>query len=159
MLPSPSTRRFFHQVLVHLLNRTSPRRCTPESNRTIGSWFRQTDDPISGQRTASQILSCTGRLALRTTDKGPTSRTLAILTSYLLLPLRQRIQPVEPFQTDLATGLELFKLVIGFRKAFLFHGGNDTIWLIMIVLSLVLRLIQILSKYHPLQGRALHKYY
>ena len=49
---------------------------------------------------------------------------LGVITGYLLLQLLPRDQLVHPYQEDLATGLALLFLVLGFGEGDLIHGGN-----------------------------------
>ena len=51
---------------------------------------------------------------------------LGIVTSHLLLQLLPRNQLVHPFQKDLAAGLALLRLVLGFGEGDLIHGGNES---------------------------------
>jgi hypothetical protein len=45
---------------------------------------------------------------------------------YILLQLLSRNQLVRPFQKDLAAGLALLVLVLGFGEGHLIHGGNES---------------------------------
>jgi len=56
----------------------------------------------------------------------PAGLALGIITSYLLLQLLPRNQLVHPFQKDLAAGLTLLGLVLGFGEGDLIHGGNES---------------------------------
>ena len=56
----------------------------------------------------------------------PAVLALRIITGYLLLQLLPRNQLVHPFQKDLAAGLALLVLVLGFGEGHLIHGGNDS---------------------------------
>lgn len=57
---------------------------------------------------------------------GPTVLTLGVITGYVLVQLRSRNQLVHPFQKDLATGLTLLVLMLGFGEGHLIHGDNES---------------------------------
>jgi len=56
----------------------------------------------------------------------PSVLALGVITGYLLLQLLPGNQLVHPFQKDLAAGLALLVLVLGFGKGHLIHGGNES---------------------------------
>jgi len=55
----------------------------------------------------------------------PAVLALWVITGYLLFQLLPRDQLVHPFQEDLATGLALLGLVLGFGEGDLIHGGDE----------------------------------
>jgi len=54
------------------------------------------------------------------------SLALGVISGYLLLQLLPRNQLVHPFQKDLAAGLTLLGLVLGFGEGDLIHSGNES---------------------------------
>ena len=56
----------------------------------------------------------------------PAILALRVITGYLLLQLLPGNQFVHPFQKDLAAGLALLGLVLGFGESDLIHGGNES---------------------------------
>jgi len=56
----------------------------------------------------------------------PASLALGVISGYLLLQLLPRNQLVHSSQEDLAAGLALLGLVLGFGEGDLIHGGNES---------------------------------
>ena len=56
----------------------------------------------------------------------PARLALGVITSYLVLQLLPGNQLVHPFQKDLAAGLALLVLVLGFGEGDLTHGGYES---------------------------------
>src|SRR5690554_5268642 len=56
----------------------------------------------------------------------PASLALWVRSGYLLFKLLPGNQLVHPFQKDLAAGLALLGLVLGFGEGYLIHGGNES---------------------------------